>query len=127
MEERAVLEVLEAVVQLVLPDDAARAREVDHLHEQRVARLVRDERERALEAGIRPLVRLRVGVVDPREGRSMDLVRVRGYRGLDLGLLVARERRLRRHVDAGWMGEVWKEVEVGEEVSTLCRSARLQP
>lgn len=66
VEIRAVLEVIKALIELMLPDDAPRPIQIDKLEVDSSLGVLR-ERKAALQSGIRPFVRAGISVVDPRE------------------------------------------------------------
>jgi len=88
VEESPVLVILESVVDLLVPDDAAvRAADVDQLDPERVAHQVVGEDGGTLQAGVGPSLRVGQGDVELSNGNCVDFVARFGDGALD-GLLV---------------------------------------
>ena len=94
VEEGAVLEVLERVVDLLVPDDAAAGRaDIDELEPEGVAHEVVGEDGGALQAGVLPLRAVGEGDVEFGDGDGVDLVGGFGDGALDRLLLVVAQDR----------------------------------
>lgn len=94
VKEGAVLEVLEGVVDLLVPDDAAaRGADVDELDPEGVAHEVVGEDGGALQAGVLPLRAVGQGDVEFGDGDGVDLVGRFGDGALDRLLLVVAQDR----------------------------------
>lgn len=91
MEEGTVLVVLEALVEFVLPDNTARALEIDHLEVKGGLDEVTNEDDGTLDTCVAPLRGSWMGGVDATDGGRDDLVAGRRDGGFDLGLVRRRD------------------------------------
>ena len=95
MKENPILVIVPRLVDLLVPDDAARGvgRDVDELEEEGVPDQVVGEDDGAGEAGGRPLARGRGGDVEFGDGDGVDLVGLLGHAAFDCLLVRVGEDR----------------------------------
>src|ERR1700722_17780663 len=97
MEPCSILKILKPLVELMLPDNAPRAIQINHAQEKPIFCAVLSKCERALEATIRPPFWLRIRKVDAGETGGEDLIGSVRNRRFYFRLFVVGQRRLCRH------------------------------
>lgn len=97
MKEAPILAIFQPLIKLMFPNHAPGPIQVYQPEIQDVLMCVPCKDESALQACIRPFVRLWIGVVDAREGGKDDFVGRYGDCSFDLGLVVGVEGRRCRH------------------------------
>jgi len=74
MKEGPVWIIIEALIKLVLPDDASSPVQIDHLEAKRGFALILDESYGPLQPCVRPCVRPGISIIDTSEGSMQDFV-----------------------------------------------------
>jgi hypothetical protein len=106
MKEWSILPVLETIIEFVFPDNSSRPLQVYHAKVPRILMVISAEDQCALETGIRPAIRVGMGIVYSTEGCREDLVGSSRDRRLDFRFVVAGQNRLSRH--DGGKGEEYR-------------------
>lgn len=111
MKERPILKEFEAIIELVFPNDASGAVNVNELEINQVFSIVLREHNCSLKSGIRPPTRVWVGIVYSGKRSAKYLVRGRRDGALDFDFLFRGYGRLCRHLERIMLAY---EVEEGE-------------